>query len=201
MRFDPSTVSSDAAYHWLVATIVPRPIAWVSTLNENGTANLAPFSFFTGVTSEPLTCLICVARNKAGEKKDTWRNIERTNEYVIHVVSDALGQQMNATSRALPYGVDEFEVAGVTKAPSELVAPPRVLESPVAMECRLDRIVEVGPPGDGTAIIIGQVLLWHVHDDVLVNGRIDMGRLDAIGRTAGAGYVRTRDRFDMVRPK
>jgi flavin reductase (DIM6/NTAB) family NADH-FMN oxidoreductase RutF len=201
MRFDPTTASSDAAYHWLVATIVPRPIAWVSTLNENGTANLAPFSFFTGVTSAPLTCLICVARTKAGEKKDTWRNIERTSEYVIHVVSDALGQPMNATSRALPYGVDEFEVAGVTKAPSEMVAPPRVLESPVAMECRLDRIVEVGAPGEGTAIIIGQVLLWHVHDDVLENGRIDMGRLDAIGRTAGAGYVRTRDRFDMVRPK
>jgi flavin reductase (DIM6/NTAB) family NADH-FMN oxidoreductase RutF len=201
MKLDPSTVSSDAAYHWLAATIVPRPIAWVSTLNENGTANLAPFSFFTGVTSEPVTCLICVARNKQGEKKDTWRNVERTGEYVIHVVPDALGQQMNATSRSLPYGVDEFEVAGVTKAPSDLVAPPRVVESPVAMECRLDRIVPVGPPGDDTAIIIGQVLLWHVHDDVLVNGRIDLGRLDAIGRTAGAGYVRTRDRFDMVRPK
>ena len=201
MRFDPTTVSPSSAYYWLIASIVPRPIAWVSTLNGDGSANLAPFSFFTGITSAPLTCLICVGRHNDGRKKDTWVNIERTREHVIHVVSDALAQPMNATSRAFPYGVDEFAAAGVTKAPSEKVAPPRIAEAPIAMECRLDRIVEVGAPGDETAVIIGQVLLWHVRDEVLENGRIDMGRLDAIGRMAGAGYVRTRDRFDMVRPK
>lgn len=201
MRLDPANVSPDAAYHWLIASIVPRPIAWVSTLNEDDSANLAPFSFFTGITSEPLTCLICVGRHKDGRKKDTWRNVERTREHVIHVVSDALAQPMNVTSVAFPYGVDEFAAAGVTKAPSEKVAPPRIAEAPIAMECRLDRIVEIGAPGDETAIIIGEVLLWHVHDDLLVNGRIDLGRVDAIGRTSGAGYVRTRDRFDMVRPK
>jgi flavin reductase (DIM6/NTAB) family NADH-FMN oxidoreductase RutF len=205
MKVDPAALSADAAYFWQVATIVPRPIAWVSTLNEGGSANLAPFSFFTGVSSDPPSCLICVARRKhPGEDgvrppKDTWRNIARTGEYVIHVVNDALAQQMNLTSRDHPYGVDEFEQAGVSKLASDRVAPPRIAEAPVAMECRLDRIVEVGR--SGTAVIIGEILLWHVRDELLVDGRLDMSRLDAVGRMSGASYTRTRDRFDMIRPK
>ena len=204
MKNDPATLSADAAYYWQAATILPRPIAWTSTLNEDGSANLAPFSFFTGVSSDPPTCLICVSRKKkqpdgTRPPKDTWRNIARTGEYVIHVVNDALAHQMNATSREFPYGTDEFAAAGVSKAPSERVAPPRIAEAPVAMECRLDRIVEVGRAG--TAIIIGEILLWHVQDELLVEGRIDMGRLDAVGRLGGPHYARTRDRFDMTRPK
>jgi flavin reductase (DIM6/NTAB) family NADH-FMN oxidoreductase RutF len=107
---------------------------------------------------------------------------------------------MNATSKEYPHGTDELEVAGLAKAPSERVGPPRVAEAPVAMECRLLRIVEVGT-GAGTAIIIGEILLWHVRDDLLVGGRMDFGRLDAVGRLGGAVYTRTRDRFDMPRPK
>jgi len=199
MKVDPATLSEDATYYWQIATIVPRPIAWASTLNEDGGANLAPFSFFTGVSSDPPTCLICVSRNSRDEKKDTWRNVERTGELVIHVVTDALAEKMNLTSRSYPYGVDEFVEAGLGKLPSDLVAPPRIAEAPVAMECRLERIVEIGSAG--TAIIISEILLWHVRDDLLVNGRIDMGKLDAVGRMAGTGYTRTRDRFDMLRPK
>ena len=204
MKVDPAALSADAAYAWQAATILPRPIAWTATLNEDGSANLAPFSFFTGVSSDPPTCLICVSRKKkqpdgTRPPKDTWRNIARTGEYVIHVVNDALAHQMNATSREFPYGTDEFAAAGVSKAPSERVAPPRIAEAPVAMECRLDRIVEVGRAG--TAIIIGEILLWHVQDELLVEGRIDMGRLDAVGRLGGPHYARTRDRFDMTRPK
>lgn len=198
MKVDPATLSSDAAYAWQAATILPRPIAWTSTLNEDGSANLAPFSFFTGVSSDPPTCLICVSRRKR-QKKDTWRNIERTGEYVIHVVNDALGAQMNATSREFPYGTDEIAELGLTKVTSERVAPPRIAEAPVAMECRLDRIVEVGR--GGTAVIIGEILLWHVRDELVVNGRLDLGRLDAIGRMGGPSYTRTRDRFDLQRPK
>ena len=199
MKFDPAAMSPDAAYYWMVASIVPRPIAWTSTLNEDGSANLAPFSFFTGITSDPPSCLICVSRHAPSRKKDTRLNIERTGEYVIHVVTDALAEQMNATSRAFPHGVDEFVEAGLAKTPSQIVAPPRVADAPVAMECRLDRVVEVGRSGG--AIIIGEILLWHVRDDLLVGGRLDMGRLDAIGRLSGAGYTRTRDRFEMPRPK
>jgi flavin reductase (DIM6/NTAB) family NADH-FMN oxidoreductase RutF len=204
VKVDPRTISPDAAYHWMVASIVPRPIAWVSTLNEDGSANLAPFSFFTGVGSDPPTCLFCAGRKgrvEVGDRKDTWANVQRTGEYVIHIVSDALAQQMNLTSKEYPHGFDEFAVAGVTKAPSERVTPPRVLEAPVAMECRLLQIHEVGEPDDGTAVIIGEVLFWHVHDDVVTGGRIDAGKLDAVGRMGGALYTRTRDRFDMPRPK
>ena len=204
MKVDPRTLSPDATYVWQVATIVPRPIAWVSTLNENGSTNLAPFSFFSGICPDPPLCLICVSHKKQrpGEdlaKKDTWRNIERTREYVIHVVNDALGPQMNTTSKEHPYGMDELAAVGLTRVPSERVAVPRVAEAPVAMECRLDRIVEVGRTG--TAVIIGEILLWHIRDDLVVEGRIDAGRLDAIGRMAGSSYARTRDRFDMPRPK
>ena len=204
MKVDPATLSPDAAYAWQAATILPRPIAWTSTLNEDGSANLAPFSFFTGVSSDPPTCLICVSRRKrqpdgTHPPKDTWRNIERTGEYVIHVVNDALGTQMNATSRDHPYGVDEIAEVGLTRVASERVAVPRVAEAPVAMECRLERIVEVGRTG--TAVIIGEILLWHVRDDLVVNGRLDPGRVDAIGRMGGPTYTRTRDRFELARPK
>ena len=204
MKVDPAALSSDAAYFWQIATIVPRPIAWTSTLNPDGSANLAPFSFFTGAGSDPPLCIISVSRHRTGDKKDTWRNIERTGEYVIHVVPDRLAAEMNATSKVYPYGVDEFVAAGLAKAPSDKVAPPRLADAPVAMECRLQQIVEVGKTGGktgGTAVIIGEIVLWHVSDDVLTEGRIDMEKLDAIGRLAGSLYTRTRDRFSLARPK
>ena len=106
---------------------------------------------------------------------------------------------MNATSRDVPYGTDEFAAVGLTKLASEKVAPPRIAEAPVAMECRLDRIIEIGR--GGTAVIIGEIVLWHVRDELVVEGRLDLGRLDALGRMGGPTYTRTRDRFDMTRPK
>jgi flavin reductase (DIM6/NTAB) family NADH-FMN oxidoreductase RutF len=203
VKIDPAAISGDAAYFWQIASIVPRPIAWTSTLNEDGSANLAPFSFFTGAGSEPPMCLIVVSTrtDDAGREvpKDTWRNIQRTGEYVIHVVPHALREAMNLTSTDFPYGVDEIDAAGLTKLPSERVRPPRIAEAPVAMECRLDRIVEVGR--GPTAVIIGEIVLWHVRDELIVDGRIDMGRLDPIGRLSGALYTRTRDRLLMPRPR
>jgi flavin reductase (DIM6/NTAB) family NADH-FMN oxidoreductase RutF len=204
VKIDPVTITSGAAYQWMAATIQPRPIAWVSTLNVDGSANLAPFSFFTGVGSEPPTCLICVSRkgrSDPGAKKDTWHNVERTRELVINAVPDALAHAMNITSKEFAPGVDEFEAAGVSKTPSERIAPPRIAEAPVAMECRLDQIVEIGRAGEGTAIIICEILLWHVRDEVLAEGRIDYGKLDLVGRLGGASYARTRERFDLARPK
>jgi flavin reductase (DIM6/NTAB) family NADH-FMN oxidoreductase RutF len=204
VKVDPRTISPDAAYQWMASTILPRPIAWASTLNDDGSANLAPFSFFTGVGADPPTCLICVSRkgrSDPGAKKDTWANAERTGELVINVVPDALAAAMNVTSKEFPRGVDEFDAAGVTKAPSERVAPPRISESPVALECALRQILEVGRAGEGTAILLCEILLWHVHDDVLVGGRVDPGKLDLVGRLGGAFYSRTRDRFDLARPK
>ena len=204
MKVDPATLSAGDAYAWQAATILPRPIAWATTVNEDGSANLAPFSYFTGVSSDPPTCLICVSRRRkqpdgVRPPKDTWRNVERTGEFVIHVVSDALAHQMNLTSREFPYGTDEIAEVGLTKVACDKVAPPRIADAPVAMECKLERIVEIGR--SGTAIIVGEILLWHVHDDLVVNGRVDLGRLDAIGRMGGPTYTRTRDRFDLQRPK
>jgi flavin reductase (DIM6/NTAB) family NADH-FMN oxidoreductase RutF len=201
VRIDPATLSPDAAYGWLAATIVPRPIAWVSTLNLDESTNLAPFSFFTGAGADPPMCIISVSRHGTGVKKDTWRNIERSGEYVIHVVPERLADEMNQTAKVFPYGVDEMVAVGLTKTPSERVAPPRIAEAPVAMECRLHQIVEVGRADNSSAIIIGEILLWHVSEDVLVDGRIDMGKLDAVGRMGGPHYTRTRDRFSLQRPK
>ena len=199
MKVDPATLSGGEIYNWQAATILPRPIAWTATLNEDGSANLAPFSYFTAAAADPPMCIICASRRRNGDKKDTWRNIERTGEFVIHVVSDALGQKMNLTGRDFPYGTDEIAEVGLTKLACDKVAPPRLAEAPVAMECKLERIVEGGKTG--TAVIIGEILLWHISDDVLVEGRIDPHRLDAIGRMGGPSYVRTRDIFDMTRPK
>jgi flavin reductase (DIM6/NTAB) family NADH-FMN oxidoreductase RutF len=204
VKVDPRVLSSGAVYQWMAATILPRPIAWVSTLNEDGSANLAPFSFFTGVGSEPPTCLICVSRKsrvEPGAKKDTWANIERTRELVINTVPDALAAAMNLTSKEYERGVDEFDAAGLSKTPGELVAAPRITEAPVSMECRLDQIVEIGRAGEGTAVIICEILLWHLRDDVVEGGRVDYAKLDLVGRLGGASYARTRDRFDLVRPK
>ena len=202
MRIDPAEVSESTAYHWQVATIVPRPIAWTSTLNEDGSANLAPFSFFTGAGSDPPMCLIVVSsREHDGHEvpKDTRRNIERSGEFVVHVVPEALAEAMNLTATDFPYGVDELAAAGLTRLPGERVAVPRIAEAPVAMECRLARIVS---PGRGsTVIIIGEILLWHVSDDLIVGGRLDPARLRAIGRMGGSAYTRTRDLFTMARPR
>jgi len=200
MKIDAATLSPDAAYHWQASAIVPRPIAWTLTLNEDGSSNLAPFSFFTGACSDPPMCIICVSRNRAGDKKDTWRNIERTGEYVVHAVPERLAAAMNLTSKSVPYGTDELAMAGLTPVASDRIAPPRVAEAPLAMECRLHRIVEVGDAG--TAIIIGEILLWHVDDAILDGGgRVDLTRLDAIGRLSGALYARTRDQLVLPRPK
>jgi len=179
LEFDPAVIDARQVYRLLTGAVVPRPIGWASTVDAKGRTNLAPFSFFTGVSSDPPTCLICVARKRkepdgTRPPKDTWRNIERTREFVVHVVNAALGDPMNATARDLPYGMDEIAHVGLTKLACDKVAVPRIAEAPIAMECKLERIVEVGRTG--TAVIIGEIVLWHVSDDLLVDGRIDPHR-------------------------
>ena len=199
MRIDARAISSDAAYKWMIATIVPRPIAWVSTLNEDGSANLAPFSFFTGTTSEPPGLLFVASRREDGPK-DTVRNAERTGELVVNVVTEELAEAMCASSGDYPYGDDEFVRAGVKKLASERVGPPRVAESLVSMECALDHLVPVGD--GGATIVLARILLWHV-DDGLVDerGRLDQARLHAVARLGGSSYARIRDQFQLARPR
>lgn len=201
MILDPQSLSHQDAYKLLVGSVVPRPIAFVSTRSAEGALNLAPFSFFNVVAACPMSVVFSVMRRgPEALKKDTLLNIEETGEYVVNIVPEPLVARMNATSADFPRGVSEFAEAGLTPAPSEVVKPPRVAESPVNMECRLLQTVEVGAgPGGGT-LVIGEVVRFHVRDDLVDQGRIDPERLQAVGRMAGSTYARTTERFDLPRP-
>ncbi len=201
MRIDPAEIGLRDLYQWMISTITPRPIAWVSSVNAAGLTNLAPFSFFQGVTPNPPTLLFTVANNRHGEKKDTIRNIEAVPEFVVNVVSYDLREAMNRSSGDLPYGESEFAVAGVTALPSEKVRPPRVAESSVSFECKLHQIVRVGDGPLSGNVVFGTILLIHLHERVLdSSGKVDPGKLDTIGRMGGSWYARTTDRFVLERP-
>ena len=201
MRIDPAEIGLAELYGWIISTIAPRPIAWVSSISAAGLTNLAPFSFFQGVTANPPTLLFSVVNDRRGEKKDTIRNIEAVPEFVVNVVSYDLREQMNRSSALLPYGESEFEFAGVTATASELVRPPRVAKAPVSFECKLQQIVRVGEGPLAGNVVFGTILLMHVKDDVLdSDGRIDPAKLDSIARMGGECYTRTTDRFSLKRP-
>ncbi len=185
----------------MTGVIVPRPVAFVSTVNAEGARNLAPFSFFTGISANPpAICFAPMMRGSGGGRKDTLRNIEATGEFVVNVVSEEIAQQMNACSPEFLPEVDEFEISGLTAVACDLVRPPRVRESKVSMECRLLQIVEVSAKPLGGSLVIGEVLRFHVADELIEAFRIDSDGLRAIGRMAGPEYVKTTGRFSMIRP-
>ncbi|OHE89551.1 MAG: flavin reductase [Verrucomicrobia bacterium RIFCSPLOWO2_12_FULL_64_8] len=188
-------------YGWMISTITPRPIAWVSTISAAGRTNLAPFSFFQGVTANPPTLLFVPVNNRDGGKKDTVRNIEEVPEFVVNLVPFALAETMNATSASLPYGESEFEKFGIAGTPSIRVRPPRVAAAPVAFECTLDRIVDVGEGPLAARVVFGRIQLVHLSDAMLgADGRVDPAKLDTIGRMGGESYCRTTERFALKRP-
>lgn len=200
MRIDFSALRPRDAYAWMIATILPRPIAWVSTISGEGKTNLAPFSFFQGVTANPPTLMFVPVNTRDGTKKDTVRNIEAVPEFVVNLVPFALGDQMSATSAMLPYGESEFEKFCIASAPSERVRPPRVAAAPVSFECTLDRIVLIGEGPLAANVIFGRILVAHVNDAVLdAEGLPDSAKLDLIGRLGGDGYTRTTERFEIER--
>ncbi len=203
MEIDPLTLPIPDRYKLLIGAIVPRPIAFVSTISPDGRLNLAPFSFFCGVSSNPPTLLFCPANKPDGSEKDTLRNCEPApvgvGQFVVNIVSHELGRRMSACAEELPYGESEFAFSGLTPATSTIVRPPRVAESPFAFECVTDRILKLNPnaPAGGN-IVIGRIV--HIHAaDGLVNDRqhVDPARLDALGRMAGLTYCTTRDRLDI----
>jgi flavin reductase (DIM6/NTAB) family NADH-FMN oxidoreductase RutF len=199
---DPGNTAAANVYKLMVGAIVPRPIAFVSTLSAAGVRNLAPFSFFTGISANPpVICFSPMIRSSDGQKKDTLRNIEETGEFVVNVVSEDFAPQMNLCAPEYPAEVDEFELSGLTAIPSDLVRPPRVAESRIHMECKLYQIVHVSPKPLGGSLVIGEVLRFHVSDALFTDFRIDPDLLRAIGRMGGPTYARTTDRFDMPRPK
>ena len=201
MQFDLSTLPVREAYALLTTSIMPRPIAWVSTISREGRTNLAPFSFFQGVTSNPPTLLIIPVNHRDGRKKDTARNIEETGEFVVNVVPFALAEQMNATAALLPSDESEFERFGIAQAPSSRVRPPRVAASPISFECKLHLVVPVGEGPLAANVVFGRILLAHVADSVLgPDGMPDPGKLDLVGRLGGELYARTTERFAIKRP-
>lgn len=201
MKIDPR--SFEGFSRVLTGVVVPRPIALVSTKSADGIVNLAPFSFFNAVAYDPPTVVFSSARRvgEKGEKvKDTLANIEATGEFVIATVVDDIAEAMNRTAAEYPTEVNEFNVAGLTEAPSDLVAPPLVAESPVNMECRLIQVVPIGNDGHGHGLVIGDIVRMHVRDDIINGHRINHQKLKPTGRLAGNMYCYTPDTFEMVRP-
>jgi flavin reductase (DIM6/NTAB) family NADH-FMN oxidoreductase RutF len=189
-------------YRLMVGVIVLRPIAFVSTVSPDGIRNLAPFSFFTGISANPpVICFCPMTRGSDGSRKDTLRNIQAVREFVVNVVSEEFAAKMNICSTEFPADVDEFELSGLTPIPSDLVKPPRVKESHIHMECRLLQIVDVSAKPLGGSIVLGEVLRFHIDDALFENFKIDPDKLHPIGRMSGSTYTRTTDRFDMVRPQ
>jgi flavin reductase (DIM6/NTAB) family NADH-FMN oxidoreductase RutF len=187
----------------LTGVVVPRPIAFVSSISADGILNLAPFSFFNAVSYDPPTIVFSSSRyvgEDRGKRKDTLVNVEETGEFVVNVVVDSIAEAMNRTAAEYPAEVNEFDVAGLTPVPSDLVRPPRVAESPVNMECRLIQVIPIGQGKRQHGLVIGEIVLMHVRDDIISGHRIDHQKLRPTGRLAGNMYCYTADTFEMVRP-
>ncbi|MBI5766448.1 MAG: flavin reductase family protein [Verrucomicrobia bacterium] len=201
MRLDFTALPPRDVYAWMTSTILPRPIAWVSTISADGKTNLAPFSFFQGVCSNPPTLMFVPVNTRDGAKKDTVRNLEQVPEFVVNLVPFALAEEMNRTAATLPYGESEFDQFGIAAAPSEKVRPPRVAAAPVAFECTLDRFVHIGEGPLAAHVTFGRIHVVHVSDAVLgPDGRVDPAKLDLVGRLGGELFVRTTERFALKRP-
>jgi flavin reductase (DIM6/NTAB) family NADH-FMN oxidoreductase RutF len=185
----------------MIGAILPRPIAWVSTMDSAGNLNIAPYSYFTAVCSSPMTLVFCPGYSPQKEgKKDTLRNIEALPEFVINLVNEEVAEAMNLTAAILPHSQSEFEFAGLTPVPSETVQVPYVAEAPIAFECKLQRIVTVSDQPGGGSAVFGEVQCIHVRDDIYQDGYILLEAYKPIGRLGGAGYVRVTDTFEMQRP-
>jgi len=199
---DPQTTDVFNFYKVMIGSIVPRPIAFVSTVSSDGVLNLAPFSFFTAASANPPVIVFCPMRRESGDlRKDTLRNITINKEFVVNVVSEEFARKMNMTSGEYPPEVNEFDLAGLTPVPSDLIKPPRVGEAHVQMECRLFLWIEIGDAPLSGNVVLGEVLRIHVDDAYFDNYKIDPDKLRPIGRMGGNAYSRTTDRFDMIRPK
>ncbi|MHA6531838.1 flavin reductase family protein [Paenibacillus sp. BAC0078] len=184
-------------YKLLIGSIIPRPIAFVTSIDEQGVVNAAPFSFFNIVNDEPPMIMFSCVRKSSGEMKHTASNILGNGEFVVHIVDEDNIAAINHTSINAPEGISELKLAGLTPVPGQMVKVPRVAECKIAMECRLTRHVELGH----CDMIIGEVLGFYVEDELIHNGRIDAAKLKPVSRLAGATYAAIGRTFDMDRPQ
>ena len=204
MDIDPNRLSIAERYKILIGGIVPRPIAFVSSMSPRGRLNLAPFSFFNGVGSHPMTLVFCPANKEDGSDKDTLRNVlpheqGGLGEFVVNVASERFAPRVAAAAEPLAYEESEFDLVGLTPAPSRIVRPPRVLESPLSLECRTRHVLRLNPGApSGGNLAVGEVVWIHAADGLIDSRyRVDPDALAAIGRMGGIGYCRTRDRFEI----
>ena len=200
MLFDLTTLDPALGYKLMVSTITPRPIAWVVSQDAQGELNAAPYSFFNAFASDPPVIGIGVGRRPSGAAKDTRANIEATRQFVVNLVDEDTAAAMNVTAIDFPPAVNELAQAGLTTIASARVAPPRIAESPVAFECELLQVVDLGPH---SGLVLGRIVAIHVRDSAVIDaarGYIDTPSLKLLGRMHGAGwYARTSDLFEMPR--
>ena len=201
MIYDPAEHPFSETHKLMIGSIVPRPIALVSTTSNNGINNLAPFSYFNGVCSKPPTIMFAPARRGwDGKEKDTLINIRNTKEFSINIVSEDIGEKMVKCSTDYEKEVDEYSKSGLSPLSSKKIKPPIVSESKISLECILNQIVQIGKGDAGSGfIVIGTIVLFHINDEVYDNGRIILDKLQPLGRVAGNGYVRSTNAFDIVR--
>jgi flavin reductase (DIM6/NTAB) family NADH-FMN oxidoreductase RutF len=200
MFIDFSAITGQEKYKLLVSTITPRPIAWVVSQNAQGQLNAAPFSFFNAFAGDPPVVGMGISSHGPGRAKDTRVNIKETGQFVVNLVSEEMAQAMNVTAIEFDADVNELNEAKLRTLPSEKVKPPRIADSPVAMECELMQIVELGT---NTGLVLGRVLAMHLRDDAVLDATklyVDTTKLKLVGRMHGAGwYARTTDLFEIPR--
>lgn len=200
MKIDPAEMDYISSHELFISTIVPRPIAFVSTVSKDGVFNLAPYSFFAAIATKPALVGISISTKRDGRKKDTLVNIEFTQDFVLNVVTEDFAQAMNQAATAYASDVDEFKEVGLTAVKADLVKSPMVAESPVNMECRLMQVLEFGKLPRRTSFVIGEVVRVHVKDEFRAKHKVETAKLKVIGRLGGDLYCRITDIFEMKIP-
>lgn len=196
-RFTVAELTGADPYKLTTGLVVPRPIGWIGSVSADGVPNLAPYSFFNAVSGNPPMFVFSPGR---GGRKDTLDNVREVGEFTINIVTIDVAEAMNATAATHPADVDEFEAAGLTAVPSSSVRPPMVGECRANIECIVERIVDIGHPQYGNALVIGEALEFHVDSRLLDGTRVDQAALHAIGRHVGNGYSHSTDLFELIRP-
>lgn len=198
---DPADLSPAERHKLTIGTIVPRPIAWTTSVDAAGRANLAPFSYFMGCHSYVPAVAVSIGSRADGTPKDTRANIAATGEFVVNLVTDELLERMNVTAAAFPTGVSEIEVAGLATLPSVRVRPPRVAASPIHLECRVLHALDLGEAPRTSTLFVGQVVMWHIDERLLLDDlKVDQAAIHAVARMGGPNYVRARDPFPLTIP-
>lgn len=200
MQFDPEQIPSSAVYKLLTASVIPRPIAWVSTLSPDGIRNLAPFSFFNVISEDPPHLVFSAART-GNKNKDTLNNILANHQFVVNMVTPEIVEQMNLTSQSVAPEIDEFELANVTPIPSNKISPDRVAESPISFECELvHHYFTQGHSNGGAALLIGRIVQIHINDELLLEDhKINLEAYQPVSRLAGSYYSKLGELFTIKR--